>query len=311
MIHAQTAFVVGAGGSCVYQLPSGSGMLEEARGLDVNAELCKLMQTQRPKSEVNVLAAVLDDLRNHASTSIDAYLQTRQHKPEILEIGRRLIALLLEQSLRNKFQLPGLEDDWFRYIFDRMSEGCSTFQDFMKNEVIFITFNFDTIIEDRFRDILAATFDDYQGELFPEVIHIHGETPRAPSWNESFNIHGRVVFADEGVEWLSQAASQIRVVFDQNDQPTVDRARAALDNSRTICFLGFAYAEPNLRRLGFLDSPGVIGTNPAKAIFGSAFGLLEGEQLAVKAMLKNVISLGETKWGCRDSLRRLPVFARR
>ena len=161
-------------------------------------------------------------------------------------------------------------------------------------EVRFVTFNFDSIIEERlekalrnlYRGAAEGNLRDAVSAVHGQVIHVHGKILPPP--RVSFRLDGVSYseYSPERKDWLSSAPSEIRVVMDQIEPDTLLTTRQAVLRSEILCFLGFAYASENLTRL---DLPraitrGVDGT-VIRHVFGTAFGMRQGEAASVKDRL--------------------------
>lgn len=309
MIHTPTTFVVGAGASKSFGLPLGGELLNSARSLEPNRRVYRwLMQLGISPKELNEFIA---DVKGHPADSIDAFLETRQQHPRVVYIGRYVIACLMADSMvRGKSGEPEL---WLDYIIRRMYQGAPTFEAFMEGNqsVRFVTFNFDTYIEARLRTALISIYRRTFGECeqflaLNSVEHVHGRLPELPAHIDKGNpfsepISGQVL--QEWITWASEAAPNINVVFDPLEQARLDRARAAVQQARVVCFLGFGYHDDNLKRLGIPET-----TSSSRYVFGSAFGLREGEKARIARRFLGGIKFGETTDTCIDVLGRFDVF---
>ena len=216
MILTPTTFVIGAGASCPYGLPTGTQLRDHARQLNPDAAVYSLLLFGNSITAMQ-LNNFLDDLRQHTAPSIDSYLETRLTNRDTMRIGKRVIAALmgdLVSKVRDKTTCE--QDDWLGYVFERMREGAPTPEKFVEmNRVRFVTFNFDTLIESRFERFMYSTFGQTPSNL-PPVIHVHGELPPVPENPWRLDELGR--FNPSWVSWLSQAASKINVVLDDIDE---------------------------------------------------------------------------------------------
>ena len=317
VITRPTTFVVGAGASKDYGLPTSGELRMAANNLTpkntayqliLRANLCTPEQLNK----------ILDDLRSQGTTSIDEFLFARQDDEVTMKVGRALIALLLANHF-HKVKLPntlGLRLDWLGYIIGKMQSGAPDCEAFAQgnDKVRFVTFNFDSIIEDRLE---KAIFDLYRGAakarlqktveaLHGQIIHVHGKLPLAPHPYPQF----KLVNVSEWIHWLSHAPSQIRVVLDEIDENTLAVTQRAVKRSEALCFLGFAYAKDNLTRLGLPDAlhRGMDGETIFRDIFGTAFGMRPGEKASVENRLAGVVELGDESERCLDFLRNHSIF---
>jgi hypothetical protein len=303
VITKKTVFIVGAGASCIYGLPTGESLLEKAKTLKPGTPLYSLLTEDSPEDEHWVLE-VLTDLREHGASSIDAYLQTRRHEAQVQRMGRRLIAVLMAQELDGS-TLPSRDQDWLQYLFQQMFDGAEdSFEAFSENLVTIVTFNFDTFIEDRFASLLGRTYRDFRPG-FPPVIHVHGQLPPLATPIRIDTRRGSQ-FRPELLSWIDRAASEIRVVFDDLDENVVKSAKDVVSKATIHCFLGFAYGQSNLTRLGLPIRPSDPILGSTIQAFGSAYGMESGERTRVRSRME--ITLADQADDCRSALRKLNVF---
>ena len=322
MITTPTTFVVGAGASSDYRLLTSAQLRKQAHKLNPEYTAYKMILAANLCTPEQ-LNAILDDLRHQGTRSIDEFLFARQDDALTMSVGRALIALLLGShfyNVRSPDSLGAAPPDWLGYIIDKMQSGARDCQAFVQGneEVRFVTFNFDSIIEDRFekaiRNLYLGNAEKqlrYAVEaLHRQIIHVHGRlTPPPP---------GPLVpleeFSSESwrrwIDWLRSAPSQIRVVLDQIEANTLAATQQAVRRSSILCFLGFAYASDNLKRLDFPNAlnHGVEGELILRPTFGTAFGLRPGEKAWVTDKLANRPKLGDESEGCFDFLRNHHIF---
>jgi hypothetical protein len=296
MILAPTTFVIGAGASCPYGLPTGPELCEKARRLNHESDIYQLILSCS-SIPADALNGFLEDLRRHPADSIDGFLETRQSDARTMQFGRYVIAALMGDLLRSlRDKKPPRDADWLGYVFGRMLRGANTYGDFCRNRVTFVTFNFDTIVENHFFSNINNAYRKDSSDFSP-VIHVHGALPTVPDGP---------MRSKGWIDWLPKAASNINVVLDEIDKGILDAARTAVLEARVICFLGFAYATPNLERLGLPDA---LGKNPPIGdMYGSAYGLRDGERDGIRTQLHNRVRLGEERANSLDVLREFPIF---
>jgi hypothetical protein len=189
-----------------------------------------------------------------------------------------------------------------------MCRGCPTAKHFVANNqaVRFVTFNFDTLIEQRLSGALTSAYryeppDDVAAAL-PPVIHVHGSLPEAPT--VALAEHPTGGYPDAWVRWICDTPQRINVVHDQIPQETIRAASAAVRNAEVICFLGFAFDLTNVQRLGL---PELLASGTRPKMYGSAYAMRDGDRDRVKGMLPN-IALSGREAKCVDALLDLYVF---
>lgn len=320
MITLPTTFVIGAGASQPYGWPLGAALMQSARDvhpqsaehmLAVRAVRAMDRERQMSTAEASaIVTRVVADIRQHPARSIDAYLETRQRDEQAMRVGRLLLAILLGESRAGRPNDPPINgDDWLGYVFDQMLEGAPTAQAFAEGNanVRFVTFNFDSVIEQRLSADVRRAYpgDDIEPDsyLLSPVIHVHGRLPDLPASLLTFNdVHG---FPADWSDWPIGAAQRINVILDDIDEGVLQAARQAVQGSIIVCFLGFHYAKTNLTRIGLTPE---AQRQRRQTMFGSAFGFSDGERARVaQARLPN-IELAPPDHGCLATLRRSFIF---
>ena len=313
MITTPTTFVVGAGASKVYGLPTSAELRREAYMLKPNDPAYKLCYLSNI-CENYQLVDILEDLRNQGTSSIDEFLFARQGSEITMKVGRALIALLLGRhfpNVRSPDALGSEDTDWLGYIINKMQSGAPDCDAFVNGntEVRFVTFNFDSIIEDRlekairnlYRGTAETELQAAVGAIHRQIIHVHGRLTPPPGVRWTLDA---IYYPREWIPWLQSALSEIRVVMDQIEPNTLANAQEAVKRSQVLCFLGFAYASDNLQKL---DLPkaydrGVGGKPSARWIYGTAFDMRPGETAPVINKMPRAELGGESE-GCFDFLR--------
>jgi hypothetical protein len=300
MITTPTTFVVGAGASRSYGLPLASGLRATIAGLAPSSDLYQLVAAVT--RDVGRINEFLENLRAHPATSIDAFLESQMDE-KVQQLGKALMGVAMAAALLQPAH-TGDGDDWLSYIIEEMRQGARTFPDFAKGNagVRFVTFNFDSVIEDRLTNAAKAIYkvsDDEASNIVP-IIHVHGRLPALPAGHIGKTAFGDL--DDRWVKWTRQAAEGINVVLDAIDEQTFTAARSAVRDAAVLCFLGFAYYRDNLLRL---EIPNCLRD---QEVFGSAFNLMAGEQARVKDRFGGRIHLGQSHQKCLEILRAFKVF---
>ena len=320
MITTPTTFVVGAGASKDYGLPTSAELRQEAHELVAEHDAYQLIHSANLCTPEK-LNTVLDDLRKHGTDSIDDFMYDRQNDALAMKVGRALIAVLLGSKF-SAVDLPdslGAEDlDWLGYIIKMMRADAPNCKEFVRGnaEVRFVTFNFDSIIEDRFEKAIRNLYKPNPEKqlkkavnaIHKQIIHVHGRLTPPPGWPLPDHF-----FRDlsKWIIWLNSALSEIRVVVDPIEDDTSKAAQEAVKRSKILCFLGFAYARNNLAKLGLpmahdLD---VNAKRTYRRIFGTAFGMRPGETDSAVGRLVNS-GIGSEKEHCLDFLRNHHILRR-
>lgn len=189
MISTPTTFVVGAGASKDYGLPTSVELRQEAHQLTPRDNECQLILATELCTREK-LNAILEDLRKEGTSSIDEFLFARQDDEITMRVGRALIALLLGRhftEVESPDSLGAEPTDWLGYIIKKMRSGAKDCEAFVEGnaEVRFVTFNFDSIIEDRFEKVIRNFYPDAAGTpavscIHRQIIHVHGRLKPPP-----------------------------------------------------------------------------------------------------------------------------------
>ena len=318
MITTPTTFVVGAGASTDYGLPTSADLREQAHRLNPQDTVYQLI-LQAKLCTPEQLNKILDDLRRQGTLSIDEFLFARQQNEITMEVGRALIALLLGSKLsqvKPPHSLGNGPTDWLGYIINKMQSGAPNCEAFVEGntEVRFVTFNFDSIIEDRLEKAIRNLYRGAPEELLQnavnlihgQIIHVHGRLPRPPGPLLPLREFGDT---KEWTAWLRSATSEIRVVMDQIEDDTLKATHKAVKRSKILCFLGFAYASDNLKKLGLPEAfhSGADGEWVNRNIFGTAYYMGKGEIASVMDKLAGA-ELGDGTERCLGFLRNHHIF---
>lgn len=308
MITTPTAFVIGAGGSEPYGLPLGKELHRRAKAISPASELYQLLHSALSIS-VGDLNSFRDELAAHTAKSIDAFLQTQQHRPNTVYIGRAVIAALMREAmLMSRSHEAVTHQDWLDYLLDRIVAGCAGPSQ-MRCGATFLTFHFDSVIEERVSDAIRRTFARHPNSEIADalrlidVIHIHGRLPPIPQGSLAAQpIRG---FDSAWRDWLKAAVDTINIVHDSLEEATLAQAREVLSKSEIVCFLGFAYNPDNLSRLDVATT--IKDDTIRQHVFGSSFGLTPSERNWVEGRFKKM-QLAHQGAECRQVLEQLYVL---
>lgn len=230
MIKTATTFIVGAGASRSYGLPVGIELKRKAIELKPRSSVFQLLMACGFRAEH--ITSVVADLQQHPAPSIDAFLETRQQSESTMRVGRALIAGVLGEIVLSKRLIPSKsDDDWLAYVIERMHRGAPTWEHFVggNKNARFVTFNFDSIIEDRITAAVNQIYDDARASEAAirfnrtNVVHVHGQLPSIPQSPIEDQITGGVT--QEWKRWLPEASGRINVVLDAIPDDALEAAR--------------------------------------------------------------------------------------
>ena len=192
MITKPTVLILGAGASINYGFPS---------GLQLKALICKAIKERADIFNDLVQATddtdhVVDFYNNFllsSEFSIDAFLQ---HNTKYFDVGRRAIANVLLRKEKHeelfdtwidKWLDPENKDKhWYQLLFSKLN---APFEDFDKNDLTIITFNYDRSLEYFLWESMKAKYSDQDEKSTLEklhkipVIHVYGKLGSLPTYD--------------------------------------------------------------------------------------------------------------------------------
>jgi hypothetical protein len=307
-----TTFVLGAGASWHYGYPTGEPLAEEvllaAQKFDV------YLQSYAQYGQFGTPAFIQHccDIGGANRTRIDAFTEARRlcseltsrlraadplvidyflgHNPELADIGRLLISWVLHhreyQTRKAGINVNRLDsdarpnDNWCRFIVSRLTSGCENSRDLLRNQVRFVTFNYDLSLEQNLYKGLTAHsafgLDDVAEFLSGDrIIHVYGclggeiynpaplnfdrldgEGRSPPSQIISGNGTSHVALLDT----IWNSAASLRVIDPINktsDQKIMLLAREYVNQAVCLYLLGFGFDPHNSERIG-LDSANIV-----------------------------------------------------
>jgi hypothetical protein len=275
MIAKDVVFILGAGASWPYGLPTGAE-LRRLLCADLRNESSETFGRVRDCGfQPGLIRLFAEAFLASNRSSIDAFLANR---PDFHEVGVTAIAaaLLPLEVLTNLYAVDDIGDgDWYQYLWGRMLEGVQGAEDVVGNKVRFITFNYDRSLEVFLLTGLQHSFNlrlDQAHALLPPIHHVYGSLGDFDD-----KIGYRYGIAD--IENIQRAATRIKTV--PSARPSVDEeALSWMKTADTIYLVGFGYDEMNCRRLGF-GSLGAARLHAGKAgtrMVGTAYRTTEGER---------------------------------
>jgi len=291
MIEKRTVFILGAGASCPYGFPTARGLRAKIIGNFVSAYEALLHARQIPGVDVanggypSITEAkqFVSHFDESSTESIDLFLSRH---PQFERIGKIAIALALlkaEHESQFRERVKNSNEDWYFYLFNRLTRelaGRDAYRQFGNSNVAFITFNYDRSLEYfLFTSLLHAfegadplTVEDQI--LHIPIVHVYGQI--APlklhdrSGEDSLN-YGRDINQFSEINFLN-VINSLYVVREERANPGLERVRSEISKAGRILFLGFGYADENLRALGLPDI-----LRPSQYIYGTAKAWVQKE----------------------------------
>jgi hypothetical protein len=297
MIKKNTVFILGAGASKPFGYPTGWELRDEIikKFLSYFQHLFvfdKCIPNDLRSNYVDLAPKFIEDLkRSNPDSSIDLFLSRNKQYAEIGKIAITLIIMHSEitGTFRNNSFNSG--QDWYSYLFSKMSEtlpGPNDYKKLKDNKINFITFNYDRSFEHLLYDRFIHDFTNIQDPensaptLMPfAIIHVYGVLSKLP-WQEKCgyeykrvpnpqekNTLNKILF---DFNMIQSMAKNIRIIQERTNTPEIEEAKKLIETSDRVFFLGFGFARENLEILGFPNN-----LRSEQEIYGTALGMTDKE----------------------------------
>lgn len=297
---AETVYILGAGASCAYGLPTGATLRNQIIGLARDGPRhgggfgAVPVRTNLFGASEERLDEFVEAFEGSFIDSIDLFLERR---PEYTEIGKRAIVAAL-MPLESKAAFGG-DECWLRYLFNQA--GIAADQTAL-NDIAFITFNYDRLVEIFFYGALRNTLNLNSEEMkavmaLVKIHHLHGSLGPYEPWVSKEN---PPILGPLDPPTVAATAPDLQLFHETDTEERVSAAKRELDDCERLVFLGFGYSELNIRKL--FGSVSDLSARRIKTICGSITGLKGGEEKQVK-MLVPGIDTGIPTHLCLDFLR--------
>jgi hypothetical protein len=273
MIGTPTLFILGAGASAPFGYPTSIDLRENIlsrRNADaiVNA-LNPAPSFRDPEPFKKTLNEFLDEFASSSVYSIDAFLEFRT---KFMDIGKMNIAAYLinhEEDMRLRLPIG----NWYMYLYDRLK--CS-FDDFDKNNISYITFNYDRSLEQFLFEAIRSRFGKSYSECAEKmknipIVHLYGQLDPLPWQGKDGKEYSH---KKDFTERLRTATKNIKLISNERDitkSDTFQKAYEHISKAERIFFLGFSFDETNLERLN-------VSLMKNKKIYTSVMGLAPVKQ---------------------------------
>jgi hypothetical protein len=265
MIETPTVFILGAGSSVPYGFPCGADFKKQlcdfARLVDtpIPAHFAKhdtykfVEDIRRRLADIAGQGGInydygkrfAQELSGAAVGSIDAFLHLHGEKePGYVPLGKGAIAGVLMDCETKDVRTPDreIEGDWISYIIGIMGRGVTNAEEFVsRNNVSFITFNYDCVLERRLRDAMQTSYRLSEGHACGKlkdinIVHMYGALDSLPLSNEIGFVHWR------------NSVDKIQTVHEveAHSPTTIETAHQCIQGAQRVYFLGFGFHELNV-----------------------------------------------------------------
>jgi hypothetical protein len=259
MLTKKTVLVLGAGASEPFGFPTGIQLSQQVYEKLEPPHTAHHWLTGLCGYTVDQVAQFRRSFFLSGKNSVDAFLEYRD---DYMQIGKAAMAAILI-PYEHEWHLFRYDQGWLRYLFNNLN---TSFEDFGKNELSIITFNYDRTVEHFIFTALKNTYNKTDDEVRAVVeqipiIHLHGRLGFLP-WQGG---RSRAYGVEVDKHALDVSIENIKIIHEdikgRDDDFTM--AKALLDAADQILFMGFGYNKTNMDRLeiGKIAQGKAWGTN--------------------------------------------------
>ena len=316
MYESKTTYLLGAGASKHFGFPTGLELLGNVK--TIIGQLWDFLEHSKIFHDLSVPDLVQEAIGQSATAEkICTEIVTLQHQcdllrrrletghptvidyfiglnPDVAHICKLLVAKviidaeILSQDAALKNTIRAAEQNWLRFVANNLKANCRNSDDLMKNNINFLTFNYDTSLEDELEKMLLSDYifrkEDVEAFLQGDrIIHLYGSIPRhqkAPegiprkpegySHNELSQLNYKKLCKEYN---RAYEVSKNLSVIDPDDKITnisrFNKAKEILEESDRVYILGYGFDENNSKRL---DLPNSLRKKPRKTVLFTNYG---------------------------------------
>jgi hypothetical protein len=318
----EIVFVVGAGASAELGFPVGSGLKQQIGKLLASAKLPSLSSwdndlfTCAARNYGNVEGIEHKGLVSTSlhiggvlalAESIDNFVDSRRSEKLLVDLSKLAIVRIIlgyESACRgiksepSDLSLDHIDKSWLIPFFRLLTENCEWHElEARLKTVGIVTFNYDRCIE----QYLSTMFCRYYAKPLPEalelishlrIIHAYGDLGPIKADGAAQHLDFGDNRDDVHLAYLLvEAAKRIKTFTESVDEESEQTklARMMMKGASKTVFLGFGYAEPNLRylyggNLQPLDEPSPY--SEVATAFGSALGISAFDRAALQEKIQ-------------------------
>lgn len=302
VISPKTAFIIGAGASADFGLPLGEEFKKSIKSvLDTDDVFADPFTRQKHLRHEHVLSALVSHSKvdfNSAMLiareifggidfdgSIDEFLHSKREVPALVDLGRMaIIQAILDCERRSKLFNPTFsrnawtphskaQHSWVKHFFVWLTRG-RTLDELPSRfeQTCLIVFNYDRCAETFLNNAIRSKYnvsEEAANEVLKHltIVHPYGSAGRLPS--QSHLPSPSMAFGEEpDSQELIRILPEIRTFTQGADSDTgvVPLIAELLSSANTIAFIGFGFANQNLKLL-------TPATKRRTTIIGTAIGL--------------------------------------
>jgi len=284
MIKEKTVFILGAGASMPYGFPSARQLRKEIIDNYFNQlkDLFYTVDAKYRKEDMLILDLAKQltvKFKDSGLYSIDNFLARNSN---YLDIGKMAIILFLlkaeANSNFNEFS-HSPESDWYSYIYNKhlINELITPldYKNFGKNNVEFITFNYDRSLEKYIYNSLLNSFEFADNEKVVEQIskinisHVYGSLGTLLDMHpQAFKFDIKTIEFGKKIKSFFELNNLINNIQLMIDDVNKEYFINIINKATRIFILGFGFDEMNLKKIDFFDA-----LKPEHKIYATTKGL--------------------------------------
>lgn len=274
MIRYPTLLILGAGASYPYGFPLGFDLRKAICAYEFDSN--EVMN----RFGINFTNEFISAFYRSHLNSIDAFLSKRL---EYTDIGKAIIASIISsKELPDDIHSDLVEDNLYKYLWNRLYEETSGIEDFNENRLKIITFNYDRSLEYYLVTSIMNSFGvdiktAFETMKHIEIIHFYGSLGEL---SLEYDKGSLPYIHNHPSDILFDASKNIRVMHEDRDTLiNSEILNTWFEKARSIVFLGFGFDSLNTKRLGLAKHlrNTYAPTNFSKTIIASTFGLTNNE----------------------------------
>lgn len=273
MIDSETLFILGSGASKPYGFPTDANLrmciiknfqsdyIKMPYTSDFNTRFIEFETSKRTEQSKKFIERLRD---TEGTTTIDEFISVNDQFEMIGKIAIQYYLLEYERNYLTNRQ-NNYASDWFEIVLKKMLREPKEYKNpslMDSNNVAFITFNYDRLIEflfikqfkSLFQELLNGNISKHQIDFFIyKIIHVFGSLGSLPRNRESNN-STELEFGESisSYERITASISNIRLIKDGFKEP--DRTNRKIYNAKIIYFLGVGYIDNNMKMLDLDNS---------------------------------------------------------
>ncbi len=257
-------FILGAGSSASYGLPTGVELKNKILSLDINETnhtsgkdfyISKLIEKYNKENSFANLKKFQDDFRLAGSSTIDTFLSSDFRSIHEVEFGKFLISTILyfeeNKFIYNNATTQNNQDNWIEYLFSRLISY--NLEGFTSSPFKVISFNYDNLFRKKLENHLELEHGFQGAKNFIShkniINHVYGNFTFSNYQKQDFlNDLSMQLFRVDKLELfykqIIQNASRVSFIrgnINPDDNPKIKSIREMIDKASRIYILGYGF----------------------------------------------------------------------